>query len=468
MKGRLFTIISGLLAAYAACETFGASLVDTTFNPGTGANGIVEQVLQQADGKILICGNFSSFNGQNKGYVARLNSDGSVDSTFTAGPGYWVRHIALQADGKIVIGGYFTTVEGVKRNRIARLNADGSHDLSFNPGAGCEVIIGAGIDGNVDPFVMWLEVLPDQKILAVGNFRNYNGAGSTGIVRINPDGSRDTTFNVGPGLDSWGRTIKPLSNGQVMIGGWFTSYNNRGANRVVRINADGSPDATFNTFYGDKTAIYSIVQQSNGQLITAGHSLNEQGLFLREIVRLNLDGSVDSSWPGTTNEKTETLLMQPNGKVLVGGYFNRVNGELRNRLARYNPDGALDSTFVVNADNFVWTIAPTLTSGKVLVSGGFTTLDGIPRGGVARINLPEGDNGPLTPTPPRIINPRLIGNRFECVVGTLSGFTYQLQYKTTAAGTNWITFNGVAGTGGPVTLVDPRANGVRFYRVEVR
>ena len=130
----------GFLTLFASvCAARTASLVDTTFNIGSGASGgIVEQVLQQPDGKILICGNFTSFNGQNKGYVARLNNDGSVDTDFTAGPGYWTRHMALQPDGKIVIGGFFTTVEGAKRNRIARLNANGSLDTSFNPGAGCE------------------------------------------------------------------------------------------------------------------------------------------------------------------------------------------------------------------------------------------------------------------------------------------------------------------------------------------
>src|SRR5262249_22724106 len=122
-------------------------------------------------------------------------------------------------------------------NLIARLNADGSLDTTFDPGAGCETAIAAGIDGNADPFVMWCEVLPDGKIMAVGNFKNYNGASSSGIASINSNGSRDTAFNVGGGLDSWGRVIKPLSNGQILIGGWFQNYNGHSANRLARINA---------------------------------------------------------------------------------------------------------------------------------------------------------------------------------------------------------------------------------------
>ncbi|HTG43757.1 MAG TPA: delta-60 repeat domain-containing protein, partial [Verrucomicrobiae bacterium] len=194
-----------------------ASIVDPSFNPGTGAGGgIVEQALPQPDGKILVCGNFTSFNGQNRGYVARLNSDGSVDSSFLAQPGYWVRNMALQADGKIIIGGYFTTVQGVPRNLVARLNSDGSLDPSFNPGLGARDIIAGGVDGNIDPFVFWVAVQPDGKILITGNFRSYDGASSTGLARINPDGSRDTSFNVGPGFDSWGRHILVLPNGQIL------------------------------------------------------------------------------------------------------------------------------------------------------------------------------------------------------------------------------------------------------------
>src|SRR5262249_19369486 len=153
-----------------------AGVLDPTFNPGSGAGGgIVEQALPQADGRILVCGNFTSFNGKNRGYVARLNADGSVDESFWAQPGYWVRNMALQADGRIIIGGYFTTVEGTSRNLVARLNTNGSLDTSFDPGTGARGIIAGGIDGNIDPFVFWTAVQPDQKILITGNFTNYNG-----------------------------------------------------------------------------------------------------------------------------------------------------------------------------------------------------------------------------------------------------------------------------------------------------
>lgn len=457
-----FLVFFGCLNAFARST----SLVDGTFNIGTGADGIVEQVLQQADGKILICGNFTTFNGQPKAYMARLNNDGSVDTSFTAGPGYWTRHMALQSDGKIVVGGYFTTVEGQKRNRIARLNPNGSLDTTFNiGGAGCEGVLGVAIDGNPDPFVMWCEVLPTGRILAVGNFTNYNTTQAWGIIAIKPDGSRDTSFDIGgTGLDSWGRVIKPLANGQIMVGGWFQNYRGKNSNRIVRINSDGSPDNSFNAFYGDRTAIYSIVEQSNGQLITSGHSLNQEGLFTREVERLNMDGSFDPSWPGFTNEKTESLLLLANGKVVVGGNFSQVNGQPRKGIARFNADGSLDTTFIADTDNYVWTIAPS-DPGKILISGGFTTVDGMSRRGVARLRLPDGAT--TTPPAPQIMNASFNG-KFQCVVGSVMGFNYSLQYKTSAQASTWTSLPAIPGNGGPITLSDDVPVAPRFYRVEVR
>lgn len=374
-----------------------ATLLDTTFDPGTGASGgIVEQVLPLSDGRMLICGNFTRFNGRPKSYVARLHANGSVDESFTAQPGYWVRNMSVQPDGKIVIGGFFTTVAGVPRNLVARLNSDGSLDTSFNPGTGATDIIAGGIDGNNTPFVFWTAVQPDGKILITGNFRNYNGASSVGLARLNPDGSRDASFNVGGGLDSWGRHILIQPNGQILVSGWFQAYRGNWFNRLVRINPDGSPDTTFNPFFGDRTAIYGTALPGGGKVVAVGHSLNEQGLFKREMARLNPNGSVDESFVAFTNEKTESVVIQPDGKVIVGGYFTFANNTPRARLARFHADGTLDTGFSANIDNFIWSCA-LQPDGKLLIAGGFNSVDGVSRVGVAR--LLTGASGGGTPEP---------------------------------------------------------------------
>ncbi len=395
MKKRFVMFVGTLVSVLLNAS---AGNLDTSFDVGTGANGIVEQVLPLADGKILICGNFTAFNGHNNAYIARLNSNGSVDTSFFAQPSYWVRNMSVQADGKIVIGGFFKGVQGVPRSLVARLNADGSLDTSFDPGSGATNSIAPGIDGNADPFVIWTAVQPDGKILITGNFRNYNGASSVGIVRINPNGSRDTSFNVGGGLDSWGRSIRMQSNGQIVLSGWFQSYNNQGFNRLVRINSDGSADQSFHAFFGDLTSCYSTADAGGGKMIVCGHTVNPDGSFSREVKRLNPDGSDDLSWVGFTNEKTEDVIIQPDGKAIVVGYFNMANNQARTSVARFNPDGTLDNTLAANIDNYAWSAA-LQSDGKLLISGGFYTVDGVARAGVARLLTGVSGGGGGTPPP---------------------------------------------------------------------
>ncbi|HNR29006.1 MAG TPA: tail fiber domain-containing protein, partial [Candidatus Dojkabacteria bacterium] len=97
--------------------------LDTTFNPGSGANDTVTSLAIQTDGKIVIGGNFTTYNGTARNRIARINSDGSLDTTFDPGSGAndTVSFLAIQADGKIVIGGNFTTYNNASRGRIARL-----------------------------------------------------------------------------------------------------------------------------------------------------------------------------------------------------------------------------------------------------------------------------------------------------------------------------------------------------------
>jgi uncharacterized delta-60 repeat protein len=126
----------------------GDGTVDTaTFSPGTGADNIVFCVAVQPDAKILIGGAFTAVNGQPRNHIARLNADGTLESeaTFNSGSGANsnVVSIAVQADGKILIGGDFTSVNGQTRNYVARLNADGSLESSatFDPGTGANASV---------------------------------------------------------------------------------------------------------------------------------------------------------------------------------------------------------------------------------------------------------------------------------------------------------------------------------------
>jgi uncharacterized delta-60 repeat protein len=122
-----------------------SSLAAADFDPAFDANvlrfGTARAIQVQSDGKVIVGGWFSHTHGMvNAGNLARFNADGTLDTAFRtatgAGANDWIYAAAIQTDGKILIAGQFTTFNGVARNRLARLNADGSLDLTFDPGAG--------------------------------------------------------------------------------------------------------------------------------------------------------------------------------------------------------------------------------------------------------------------------------------------------------------------------------------------
>jgi len=148
--------------------------VDAGFDTGSGADGSVFAVALQADGKILVGGDFNRINEVERNRIARLNANGSVDPTFNPGPGpnTGIRCLALQPDGKILIGGVFTSVDGVARNRIARLKADGSLDLGFDPGEGANEV------------VRWVVPQADGKVVMVGGFSQFAGSPCVRVARL--------------------------------------------------------------------------------------------------------------------------------------------------------------------------------------------------------------------------------------------------------------------------------------------
>lgn len=437
-------IVKAVLVA-VSCLSWSASassLVDPSFNPGSGVGGgIAETVLEQPDGKVLVCGNFTSFNGVPKEYLVRLNNDGSLDPTFSAHPSYWVRTMALQPDGKVVIGGYFHEVEGQPRNTIARLNGDGSLDTSFNPGTGAWGTLGIGIDGKTNEYVFATAVQPDGKILITGNFTNYNGTSIRGLARLNSNGSLDTTFDTGDGLNTWGRSLTLLPDGRFIVTGWFNHYNHADHSRMAIVNPDGSADSTFNPDFGDQTAVYSALPLSGGKYLVAGHSENVHQIFLQDIARLNSNGSFDTSFVGTANDKTEMIRLQSDGKILLCGYFGSVDNVQRTSVARLNANGTLDDSFKVDMDNFAWSMF-VQGDGRILVAGAFHTVDGHSRNGIVRL-FPSEQPEDLVPPILTVTTPPAATTRVASETLTMSG---------TADDTNGVRSVSVTVNGQPVDV----------------
>ncbi len=177
----------------------------------------------QNDDKIIIGGWFISYDGVNRNYIARLNADGSLDSTFNVGAGfdYIVYTSTIQSDGKIVVGGDFDTFNGDSLNNIARLNTDGSLDTTFNPGSGTDLL------------VLTSKIQNDGRILIAGGFSDYNGTPiHNHIARINTDGSIDSSFYFGTGLNYGEVNSLAIQSDEKIIIGCSFDYSQNGVELI--------------------------------------------------------------------------------------------------------------------------------------------------------------------------------------------------------------------------------------------
>jgi hypothetical protein len=157
---------------------------DVTFDEFAGCNGSVFALALQTNQQLIVGGDFTQANKVPRNCIARLNADGSLDTSFSSpaagmGANDQVRAVAVQTDGRIVIGGFFTNVNSVVVNRIARLNYDGTLDSLFNPGSGADSPVYA---------VAEAFVAGQRKVVVGGAFNHLDGVGANGIGRLNDDG----------------------------------------------------------------------------------------------------------------------------------------------------------------------------------------------------------------------------------------------------------------------------------------
>ena len=304
--------------------------VDASFDPqgslvGSGGDG-VRAIAVLPNGKILVggAGGFAGGRG-----IVRLNSNGSLDPTFTTATNNSVLAIALQPDGKILVGGSFTTLNGAPRNRIARLHADGTLDTTFDPGA--------------SQTVFTLALQQDGRILAGGSFDSIGGGGTgttsrAGIARLSANGTVDPTFN--PGLASNQvpvvRAITIQPDGRILIGGGFSSVSGTARHNIARLTASGSLDSAFAPPLGTVSDVYSVrsIAVLPNRKVVLGGMFSLAPAALTHLARLNSNGSADTTFQRDTNALVNVVAVDLAGRVMVGGNFGTVAGSVRNRLAR--------------------------------------------------------------------------------------------------------------------------------------
>lgn len=398
LVGGDFTSFNGTLVSRIARLHADGSL-DTSFNTGSGADNTVWALTLQADGKVLVGGNFETMNGLNYGKLVRLDTTGAVDESFdTDGEinSGMVLSVAVDPDGRVLAGGSFHEYGGVESNALVRLTSDGDLDDTFPVDAGFTF----GFYGPRS-----LLVQEDGKILVGGHFDSYQGTAVSNLTRLNPDASIDTAYPTGRRLMNVGPfQLLPQADGRVLVAGGFTTDGNTWRGGMARINADGTLDASFAHGYGihgmeynHTTAVSSMAVRPDGRIMIAGDFYAYNDSLRSHVVRLHADGTLDLSFHPIyyPNNVANAMALQADGKVLLGGDWNLWGDDWVGRMVRLHTDGSRDTSFYTGYNGFndaVYAIAMQ-PDGKILVGGEFTYYDDVPHAGLVRL-LPDGTPDP--------------------------------------------------------------------------
>lgn len=264
--------------------------LDETFGAGLNFDGEVADIAVQPDGKYVVGGSFEKINGERRAFVARLHSDGTVDDTFKPNGGAassWtviILAVTLQPDGKILIGGYLEQYDGATALNVARLNSDGALDTAFK------------LKSASGP-VSRIELQADGKIMLAGLFDTLGARNSRKLGRVLADGSNDTTFRA-PQPNAEVREVICLPDGRLLVTGAFTRIANADRRFIALLNADGSLNTQFDLGAGpdEMMGAGSLVAHAasihaNGTLYLSGRFESISGLAAKSIAAMKIGPS---------------------------------------------------------------------------------------------------------------------------------------------------------------------------------
>lgn len=287
-----------------------------------------------------------------------------------------VRDVGVQSDGKLIVIGGFTKYNGVTVNGIVRLNTDGTRDTTFNVG-------GSGFDleasGSRVPSKLLIE--ENDNIIVGGSFSTYNGVSSVNLIGLNSNGSVNQSFTY---LNPTGyvTTIQKDTDGKILVGGNGISFIPPPQRfNIFRLNSDLTFDATFNAEFNLTGGfVSSIVPLSDGKILVAGNfSKTVSSVTTTYILtRLNSDGSIDENFlhkfasgvSGSPLYSSKVLLDSQNRIIMHGA--DSVDGS----LVRYSYDGEIDTTFSYYGTGYVFSVVENIGKGYIISGGSISGYDG--------------------------------------------------------------------------------------------
>lgn len=343
-----------------AADALNPGDLDPTFLIGSGADQSIETLaIHPTNGVMYIGGRFIDYNEQGSGTrvarFARLNPNGSLDTTWwdkikgfnQPGANGKVNIIKLDAQGRVLVGGQFNTFYGKAIRHFVRLNPDGTLDESYNSGA----IAGFGPNDEVTS----ISVDASGKVLIAGQFTAYNDGTQTfpraQMMRLNADMSVDTSFDPGKGAATTSgspiATIVEQADGKILIGGEFQQFQDTAIGRITRLNVDGSLDTSFNPGGQGLSSgnIREIELLPDGRIVAVGNIPSYNGQSAGNIILLSPSGVMDTSFAPNVSAQIRSVERQGDGKYLIVGDFRTVGTTARPAAARLNANGTVDLTF---------------------------------------------------------------------------------------------------------------------------
>lgn len=294
--------------------------IDDTFNVGTGFNGEVRKIKILSDGKILVGGNFSTYNSLTSWILVKLNVDGTIDSTFNQPTTNFgsIYDIITNSSDSIYLGGDFITYSGVAAQYIVKLNSNGTIDNSFSSFS--------GFNGTVTKILLD----SSENLYVGGSFTSYSGVSANRIIKLLPTGEKDISFDNSTGFNTG--TVNDMdidSLNKIYAVGTFTSYKGTSAVYMIKLNTDGSKDITFNNtskFSTNNGTLRSVRIDPTGSIYFGGYFTTFGVTFVNNIIKLDSSGNLDGSFNfygkmGYANAFVNTIQIDSNNDIIIGGKF---------------------------------------------------------------------------------------------------------------------------------------------------
>jgi hypothetical protein len=322
---------------------------------------------------------FGSTNPANISTWYRISNYPLMNSTPTLLNGV-VSTIAVDSiTGSLYIGGTFTTYSGVSVGRLAKITSGGTLDTTFNTN------IGAGLNGA--PYVIRID--SSGRIYVGGAFTTYSGVTNNYIIKLNSDGTKDTSFDNSTGFNGTVYDIQFDSIGKLYVGGDFTLYKSVANNRIIKLNTDGTKDTSFDNTTGLNGGVVTIAVDSIDSIYIGGSFTIYKGVTNQYLMKITSGGTKDNTFivsPGLSNASTATkIIYKPStNSIIVGGTFTSWNAAGTQYLTEISSIGTL--LLVTRSSVFIYSMIPDYSnnllycygSSQIITKRNLTTLTADP------------------------------------------------------------------------------------------